>query len=91
MRVISSLGTCWEEGSWCRMWLRGRGFGEVFVALDKSSNDLVAIKKVKVIVHNNEIESETRLLRECRSRYIVSFYDMIQTEGELWVRCCLSG
>ena len=69
------------------MWLRGRGFGEVFVALDKSSNDLVAIKKVKVIVHNNEIESETRLLRECRSRYIVNFYDMLQTEGELWV-CC---
>ena len=91
MRVISSLGTCWEEGSWCRMWLRGRGFGEVFVALDKSSNDLVAIKKVKVTGYNNEIESETRLLRECRSRYIVSFYDMIQTEGELWVRCCLSG
>lgn len=90
MRVISSLGTCWEEGSWCRMWLRGRGFGEVFVALDKSSNDLVAIKKVKVTGYNNEIESETRLLRECRSRYIVSFYDMIQTEGELWVRCCLS-
>ena len=69
------------------MWLRGSGFGEVFVALDKSSNDLVAIKKVKVIVHNNEIESETQLLRECRSRYIVNFYDMIQTEGELWV-CC---
>lgn len=72
------------------MWLRGRGFGEVFVALDKSSNDLVAVKKVKVTGYNNEIESETRLLRECRSRYIVSFYDMIQTEGELWVRCCLS-
>ena len=91
MRVISSLGTCWEEGSWCRMWLRGRGFGEVFVALDKSSNDLVAIKKVKVIGYNDRIESETRLLRECRSRYIVSFYDMIQTEGELWVCCCLGG
>ena len=63
----------------------------MFVALDKSSNDLVAVKKVKVTGYNNEIESETRLLRECRSRYIVSFYDMIQTEGELWVRCCLSG
>ena len=27
---------------------RGSGFGEVFVALDKTSSDLVAIKKVKV-------------------------------------------
>ena len=75
----------WVRGTEWMVMMRGRGFGEVFVALDKSSNDLVAIKKVKVIVHNNEIESETRLLRECRSRYIVSFYDMIQTEGELWV------
>lgn len=62
----------------------------MFAALDKSSNDLVAIKNVRVISYNNEIASDTRLLRECRSRYIVSFYDMIQTEGELWVCCCSS-
>ena len=34
----------WEKGEWFVCWFRGRGFGEVFVALDKSSNDLVAIK-----------------------------------------------
>ena len=85
MRVISSLGTCWEEGSWCRMWLRGRGFGEVFVALDKSSNDLVAIKRVKIMMDDSEIASESELLKECQSRYIVRYYDVLRREGELWV------
>ena len=64
-----------------------RGFGEVFVALDKTSNDLVAIKRVRILMNDNEIESESKLLKECQSRYIVRYYDVIRREGELWV-CC---
>ena len=63
------------------------GFGEVFVALDKSSNDLVAIKKLKMVLDDNEIVSESKLLKECQSRYIVRYYDVVEREGELWV-CC---
>ncbi len=68
-------------------WFSDSGFGEVFVALDKSSNDLVAIKKLKMVLDDNEIVSESKLLKECQSRYIVRYYDVVEREGELWV-CC---
>ena len=67
-------------------WIRVRGFGEVFVALDKSSNDLVAIKRVKMVMEDDQIASESKLLKECQSRYIVRYYDVMRREGELWVR-----
>ena len=57
----------------------------MFVALDKSSNDLVAIKRVKMMMDDSEIESESELLKECQSRYIVRYYDVLRREGELWV------
>ena len=80
----------WARGE-CEMeWIRGSGFGEVFVALDKASNDLVAIKRVKMVMEDEEIASESKLLKECQSRYIVRYYDVLRREGELWVRCCLS-
>ena len=62
-----------------------RGFGEVFVALDKTSNGLVAIKKVKMVMEDEQIENESRLLRECQSPLIVRYYDVLKREGELWV------
>ena len=57
----------------------------MFVALDKSSNDLVAIKRVKMLMEDEEIASESELLKECQSRYIVRYYDVIRRGGELWV------
>ena len=62
-----------------------RGFGEVFVALDKTSNVLVAIKKVKMVMEDEQIENESRLLRECQSPLIVRYYEVLKREGELWV------
>ena len=59
----------------------------MFVALDKSSNDLVAIKRVKMVMEDSEIASESELLKECQSRYIVRYYDVMRMESELWV-CC---
>ena len=70
--------------------IRGSGFGEVFVALDKKSNDLVAIKRVKMAMEDKEIASESKLMKECQSRYIVRYYDVMRMESELWVRCFLS-
>ena len=77
----------WEKGKREMEWIRGRGFGEVFVALDKASNDLVAIKRVKMVMEDDQIASESKLLKECQSRYIVRYYDVMRMEGELWV-CC---
>ena len=69
---------------------RGSGFGEVFVALEKTSNDLVAIKKVKLTLNDSDMDGESRLLKESRSRFIVRYYDVLRREGELWVCCFLS-
>ena len=66
--------------------IRGSGFGEVFVALDKTSNDLVAIKRVKMVMEDDQIASESKLLKECQSRYIVKYYNVLRKGGELWVR-----
>ena len=55
------------------------------MALDKSSNDLVAIKRVKMVMEDDQIASESKLLKECQSRYIVRYYDVLRREGELWV------
>ena len=60
----------------------------MFVALDKSSNDLVAIKRVKMVIEDDQIASESKLLKECQSRYIVRCYDVLRREGKLWVCCC---
>ena len=70
--------------------MRVSGFGEVFVALDKTSNDLVAIKRGKMVMEDDQIASESKLLKECQSRYIVRYYDVMRMDSELWVCCCLS-
>ena len=75
----------WEKGEWFGRWIRGRGFGEVFVALDKSSNDLVAIKRVKPMIEDTGIETELELLKACQSPFIVQYYNAVRREGELWV------
>ena len=56
------------------------------MALDKTSYDLVVIKKVKISVNDSGIESESRLLKECQSRFIVRYYNVVKIEGEVWVR-----
>lgn len=65
--------------------MRRRGFGEVYVAKDGVSNDLVAIKRVRVMTNSLSLESESRLLKECVSKYIVRYCDVIMKENELWV------
>ena len=57
----------------------------MFVALDKSANDLVAIKKVRMMMNDAAIENESRLLKKCVSKYIVRYYDVVVHETELWV------
>ena len=83
--MYMSSRASWVRGTEWMVVMRGRGFGEVFVALDKSSNDLVAIKRVKMVMEDDQIASESKLLKECQSRYIVRYYDVMRMESELWV------
>ena len=61
------------------------GFGEVFLALDKTSNELVAIKKTKIIATPDEVMKESRILKECKSKFIVRYFDVVEQTNELWV------
>ena len=67
--------------------IRSSGFGEVFVAMDSTSNDLVAIKKLRLCMEPGQVENESRLLKECKSKFIVRYFDVIRSESELWVSC----
>lgn len=58
-----------------------RVFGEVYVAFDNKSDCFVAIKKMKGEVN----ESGLKALKNCFSRYVVRYYDVVCEEGELWV------
>ena len=87
--MTTSSRTNWGKGKREVERIRVRAFGEVFVAFDKRVNDIVAIKQVNVRRGDEVIASESKLLKECQSRYIVRYYDVLQREGKLWVCCCL--
>ena len=65
--------------------VRSSGFGEVYVARDSLSKDLVAIKKVRTVMSSEGIEGESRMLKSCVSKFIVRYYDVVVKENELWV------
>ena len=65
--------------------MRSSGFGEVFLARDNVSKDLVAIKKVRIAMSSEGIESESRMLKSCVSKFIVRYCDVVAKENELWV------
>ena len=64
-----------------------RGVGEVYLAMDRKSNDLVVMRKVKIDENDSRLETELNLLKKCRSRYTVRYYDVLRKDGYLWVVC----
>ncbi len=39
-----------------------------------------------MVSEKEQIESESKLLKSCKSRYVVGYYDVVRKENELWVR-----
>ena len=64
-----------------------RGVGEVYLAMNRKSNDLVVMRKVKVDENSSRLETELSLLKKCQSRYTVRYYDVLRKDGYLWVVC----
>ena len=62
-----------------------RGVGEVYLAMNRKSNDLVVMRKVKMDENSSRLETELSLLKKCQSRYTVRYYDVLRQEGYLWV------
>ena len=58
----------------------------MYVALDKASNDYVAVKRVQMKVDESTVQNESKVLKECGSKYIVRYYDLGKVGNEVWVR-----
>ena len=67
-----------------------RGVGEVYLAMNRKSNDLVVMRKVKVDENDSRLETELSLLKKCQSRYTVRYYDVLRRDSYWWVVCLWS-
>ena len=67
-----------------------RGVGEVYLAMDRKSNDLVVMRKVKMDENSSRLETELSLLKKCQSRYTVRYYDVLRRDSYWWVACLWS-
>ena len=59
--------------------------GEVSRAIDKTTKKEVAIKSVKMTATDERCENEWKTLKECKSDYVVEFYDAFYMGNELRV------
>ena len=67
-----------------------RGVGEVYLAMNRKSNDLVMMRKVKMDENDSRLETELSLLKKCQSRYTVRYYDVLRKDCYWWVVCLWS-
>ena len=81
-----SWKTSWEKGIVGIEESKDRGFGEVYLALDKKSNDQVVVKRVQMKMDDSTVQNEVKMLKECGSKYIVRYYDLVKVGNEVWVR-----
>ena len=64
-----------------------RGVGEVYLAMDRKSNDLVVMRKVKIDENGSMLETELSLLKKSQSRYTVRYYDVLRKHCYWWAVC----
>ena len=57
----------------------------MFKAVDEMSSDYVALKKMKKALNTAQLQSESALLKECNSKFIVRYITMIPNGNEYWV------
>lgn len=55
------------------------------VAKSLLTHELVAIKMVRLNMGPQEIELQSRKLKDCISSYIVRYYTAFENKGEVWV------
>lgn len=65
----------------------GSSFGDVYVALNKVSNELVAVKRIPLPPNAGPL-NEPELLKSCQSGFVVRYYDVVRKDNEIWVCIC---
>src|SRR5690606_14463267 len=63
-----------------------RSYGSVWKAIHVKTETITAIKKVPVENDLDEILNEIKIMKACRSPYIISYYGSYLRDNELWVR-----
>ena len=86
-----SLGASWEKGIVGIEESKDRRFGEVYLALNKKSKNQVVVKKVQMKADDSTVQNEVKMLKECCSKYIVRYYNLVRVGNEVWVRLSKSG
>ena len=88
--MITSLRESLERSRKRIRVVMSRGVGEVYLAMDRKSNDLVVMRKVKMDENDSRLETELSLLKKCQSRYTVRYYDVLRKDCYWWVVCLWS-
>ncbi len=81
-----SLRVHWEKGKHNHGESTDRRHGEVYLALDKTTGDYTAVKRVHMKVDESTVKNESKKLRECGSKYIVRYFNLVKMGSEVWVR-----
>ena len=53
--------------------------------MDEMSSDYVALKRIRRALNTAQVQSESALLTECNSKFIVRYITMIPNGNEYWV------
>lgn len=72
--------------------MMGRGFGKVFLALNRNKNEKVAIKSIDLEkMKDNQIKKEVSSMQQCRSPFTVHYYDSFTRGKHYYVPHSSSG
>ena len=66
--------------------MKYRGFAEVFMALDKTTNTYVAIKKIRMAHDSDTIEQGITAHKQCTSPFIVRYLSSYCSDKDSFVR-----
>lgn len=57
----------------------------MYKAFSKVDGEYVAIKKANLTVPDEMLRSESAMLKDCNSKYVVRYIDAFQNGDEFWV------
>jgi len=63
-----------------------RSYGTVWKAIHSKTGTVVAIKRIAVENDLEDILNEIKIMKACRSPYIINYYGSYLKDNDLWVK-----
>jgi len=60
-------------------------YGTVWKALHRNSGKVIAIKKVEIDDDLDELINEINVMKQCKSKYVVSYFGSYWKDSDLWI------